>query len=89
MNVAELERLGIDVWSDFDAYNEGGYYVSLGDATFLARRVIAAEKLLEALSGITEVGKTGYHSISGDWLVSRKLMTAARIAITTYREASK
>ena len=49
MTTDELKELGIDVWSDFGAYNEGGNYVSVEDATKLARKVIAADKLADAV----------------------------------------
>lgn len=88
MTAEQLEELLNLLNSPYEGRSDAEFQLKqLGPS--LARKVIAAEKLVEALSGIIEVGKTGYHSISGDWLVSRKLMTAASNALTAYREASK
>ena len=45
------------------------------------RLELAASDMLEALQDITEVTRSGHHSISGDWFVSRKLMSKARAVI--------
>ena len=81
MNVAELERLGINIWSDFGAYNEGGYYVSVDDAAHLARRVIAAEKLVGTLSYLQTQAENGT-------LHPKVVIQNARESITAY-EATK
>lgn len=47
---------------------------------------VEVERLREIVEELADVGVTGFHSISGDWFVSRLLVKKARAALNETKE---
>lgn len=82
----DLQALGIEVWSGFGAYNEEGYYVSADDAIKLAKMVLAADKLVDALRGASE-DLDDYSPLTGN-AIETNAAKRCRAALSEY-EATK